>query len=532
MKDSEIKELIKNYPQQNFNKSLEDKQHPLDINNPLYKELYDKFKAADPNLEDYQLDERIENLFIGLDEFKFRDKAILIFKYLHPDLFKWFLPNKNNNDEYYSDNLLESDLAEGEIFITELRLTELLPGTKLRIVFNQNGKYQQSNPDDYQDIIIGATGNYYADNIRPIYGIYAVQSITTNIKISDNEAVESIIFTNDYKPIIQPSGGGGSVMYQYNVPARNKFDSIKSIETDIGCYKQFIGNIDDLVKDLEYTREQVTKISMSRYFKRPVEYLFYKGTNLNTLYWDTEYKEIYDYEEHMEYSPFSIYVLRDSNITIGAQKQSILNHIKWAIPEGEERQHKADHMFEKYYIDRYINAKTAEDMLTERMALIARIAASDDTEEQVILQRAMTTDPLNVLDPMAGNRYVVGVNYDYNPTITYNNEPIDLREILRYDLDNLEPTETKISVGNGVYGDVFYQRVIMNYTFEEVMEDLKSAKETYETLLHTLENLRKNGNDPSKAQLDLLETYYKNYNNVLAKAINNWVTRKSDLELE
>ena len=50
--------------------------------------------------------------------------------------------------------------------------------------------------------------------------------------------------------------------------------------------------------------------------------------------------------------------------------------------------------------------------------------------------------------------------------------------------------------------------------------------------LTTLQNMRKQGNDPSKAQLAQLDAYYKTYNDILAETITNWVTRESDLRDE
>ena len=37
--------------------------------------------------------------------------------------------------------------------------------------------------------------------------------------------------------------------------------------------------------------------------------------------------------------------------------------------------------FEKYYIDRYLHAQTAEEMLTEYMSICARIKNGEDSEE-------------------------------------------------------------------------------------------------------------------------------------------------------
>lgn len=63
----------------------------------------------------------------------------------------------------------------------------------------------------------------------------------------------------------------------------------------------------------------------------------------------------------------------------------------------------------------------------------------------------------------------------YDPSITYNNENIDLREIDRYELEALEPDETTIKVGNGVYGDVYYQKVEQTFSYEP--EEYKNAWE-------------------------------------------------------
>jgi hypothetical protein len=56
----------------------------------------------------------------------------------------------------------------------------------------------------------------------------------------------------------------------------------------------------------------------------------------------------------MEYSPFSIYVIKDMIIN----GESIVDHKPNYDTEGEH------HYFEKYYIDRILTAQTPEDMLT------------------------------------------------------------------------------------------------------------------------------------------------------------------------
>lgn len=444
----------------------------------------------------------------------------------NPNFFKKFYPNG-----VFSENLLKSDLAG--VSTSTLRFTDLVPGTRIRLVFAENGLPDQDE-SLYEDIIIGATGNYYADDISPVYGIYFIKDPTS---------------TSDFPPSLN-----GSISYQYKVPARNKFDIISNTKMSVGEYEQFIGDIDDLVSHLDNTREKVTKIAMSRFFKRPVEYLYYKddidaqvtfepteyanGAALDAalqdiLYWDNSFLDDFKYSEHKQYSPFSIYVLRSSIIDVNGTKENILGHIfqdlskEYPEEDSTELHHRADHMFEKYYIDRYMYAQTAEDMLIERMALIARIDAiakkeeeektEEDRVEETALTDALSANPVYVLDPMAKQLFAVGVNgYKYNSSISYNGEPIDLKEILRYDIDNVMPEDTKISIGNGVYGDVFYHNVVTEYSIEKINLGLKAIKKAWEDDYNNL--------TVDSTEEDLAENArkYRIYNEKLAAALDEW----------
>lgn len=506
----------------------------------------------------------------------------------HPDIFQWFFQEPGGD---HSENLIQSDLSN--TFVTILRLTDLIPGTMFRIVFDASGDY---NSEDHQDIIIGATGNYYADELRPIYGVYL-------IKDSNN--------TSNF-----PISASGAINYQYRAPTRTEFNSIVGTAASVGEYSQFVGEVEDLVESLQSKRNEITTICMSRYFKRPVEYLFYKGLDLSgytedlyinsydlttgnykelqspykdNLYWDTNYVKTFNDKEGQEHSPFSIYVLKNSYVTVNGIKQSLLQHIEKCLQNSWDEQttynkneiiiykdenkdkyyrsltdnnmghipldndrfwedlgpvethtHVADHMFEKYYIDRYIFAQSAENMLTERMALAARISASQDIVEKSALVAALKAEPIYVVDPVAGKVYKAGENYFYNPAIIYNSEEIDLREIQRYDLDNLEPTETKIQVGNGVYGDIFYHNIETFYTFEDLEGDLKEARDAYNAKLTELRNKKwpnwpntednEEADDPSRQELDDLEDLRIKYCELLETAITEWKSRETDLE--
>ena len=461
-----------------------------------------------------------------------------------------FYPNAvgNGSDEYYTDNLLtkSSDLPAGEAYTKTLQFRDMMPGTKIRLVFARNGEYNQDDEKDYEDIIIGATGNYYADDIDPVYGIYMVQTNNAQSNTSLPAGVAGAGASHNYPVSLE-----GSLLYQSKVPVRTKFNSIEDTDTSVGEYKQFVGPIEDLVENLTTTRDEITYISMSRYFKRPIGYLFYNPDEFTEypediyeydnsgnrvlieaydgkLYRETTFKgKVFSEEENMSYSPFAIYVLKSPNVSVEGQKRNILEHMYGENPTAESI-HKADHLFEQYYIDRYLLAQSAEDMLVERTLLAKRLAAGEDVQGII---DALADEPVYVLDPWTGKIYVVGENYLYDSNIIYNNEPIDLKEIQRYDLDGLEPKETTLAIGNGVYGEVFYQKVTTHYTLEQAGSgSLKQAKNSYESALEDLEELRTRGETPTHYQLADLDIKYAEYNKELTTAINNWNKRETDLE--
>jgi len=547
-------------------------------------------------------------------------------------------------------NLLDTEDAPGAS-TTMLRFLDCLPGDRIRLVFDTSGAKEAK---DHVDITIGATGNYMADDLRPVYGIYFLSDIGYGSDSNYNRS------------------GFPSISYQYNIPNRTAFRSIEKIQADIGGYNQFVGEVPNLVKHLSYTREVPTKLCFSRYFKRPVEYLYYatdeipnvisgeniydgtydywgyrnltekyayrlswdvstkhlsqeereekmrkytfqktKNTNgLNEDWWEVQdwaryyaqvqaflngvnpedlspeeledlyypkqwlmyYKSVdndnllptyadvsaqigggnnsdrhiqmiiqksdgswtshgsscshaynwfldslepgevayvwkptlgdeevayhtdqdgntiidmsaykgreespewFDDQESLQYSPFSLYVLRNQYITtLDGVRQNIFNHLPTSLPI-EEKTHVVNHAFERYYIDRYINAQTPEEMLEERTLLAQQLAIDGDNEETAAVDAATA---LYVLDAWYGKVYEVGKDFMYDPSITYNNENIDLREIDRYELEALEPDETTIKVGNGVYGDVYYQKVEQTFSYEP--EEYKNAWES------------------------------------------------------
>ena len=617
-------------------------------------------------------------------------------------------------------NLLETTDVPGA-YTTMLRFLDCLPGDKIRLVFDVSG----DKNTDYVDITIGATGNYYADDIKPVYGIYFLSSIGFD---EDSQYTRS---------------GWPSITYQYNIPNRTTFRSIEKIEADVGGYNGFVGAISDLINYLSYTREVPTKLCFSRYFKRPVEYLYYasgdfvsepiankdnifrytvdENTGINkflydeetgyremsakyirNLYWEipsgglsaeseeaenavitvqktlnenglpddwwevgdwakyyaivaallddkdpetltqeeleneyypkgylTDYRKMtnkdlypnnntiqawlgdnytmglsqsnpafviwvndidrtwgthlfsgcshtyadalngnlgatqvpqggkvylykptfpgevpyemnengeiiisvrayqkakqenesdwFDDKESMEYSPYSLYVLRNEWLDIDNVKENIFKHYYRIDGDRNEATHMTNHLFEKYYIDRYLKAQTPEEMLEERSLLTKRYMDSNDEEEAAILEELT---PLYVLDAWKGEIYKVDKDFIYDPSITYNEENIDLREIDRYELEDMEPSETSIIIGNGVYGDVFYQKVVQTFAYDPIEEK--------EIWLASVNNAKEAAVGYKEEEEERLR--YKEYNNAIDIEREEWQKQKGEEE--
>ena len=461
--------------------------------------------------------------------------------------------SNESNPLYYSDNLLQADIDQP--FTTIIRLVDYLPGTKFRLVFDLSGDYNSPN---HEDIVIGATGNYFADDVDRVYGIYLKQNVSDGMILSS---------------------GTGTVMYEYDVPARNMFDLITNIQTDIGGYEQLVGPCKDVLEYFNDVRRQVTEITMSNYHKRPVEFLFYKSGNNVTvgkwwnnrdnngyricnlpfnLYWDSNFSdnEIFDDKESLEYSPFSLYVLRASVVN----KQDIINHIYSTFEKGyedldkNELTHQINHMFEKYYIDRYLYAQTPEDIITEQTILYkeyalqkekdlddiaaAELAARQKGElfeppevtDSDLLKAFLDEAPVYVLDAWNGYIYKVGADWLYNPVLVYNQSEIDLRQIHNYNLDELEVDDCIIELGNGIYAEFFFQDATKTFQLEsdKLDAEVTQAKNVWETSVEALKILLKNPEVTNKDIVDqqqIINNNYAAYITLLNYAVENWIAR-------
>ena len=137
--------------------------------------------------------------------------------------------NYNFNGYNYSNNLLKSD--DSNSYTNMLRFTDLMPGTQIAIVFDQSlslsADQWETDPFAIDDntrstvITIGATGNYYADELPNIYGIYLRKPDASSNYYAYNS---------------------GTIGYQFKAPIRNEFDSVASINASLGGYTQLVGD--------------------------------------------------------------------------------------------------------------------------------------------------------------------------------------------------------------------------------------------------------------------------------------------------
>lgn len=357
------------------------------------------------------------------------------------------------NENNISNNLILSDNEGNTVYTIELKFMDINPGTKFKIIFGTSGSV---NSADSTEIIIGSTGNYEINNSVPIYGVYFLGDENNCQTIGD----------------INISNISGSVMYQYKAMARsiNPFNAIKETQIDIGSYIQKVGeaNINQLISNIKF---QATKIAVAKFHKRPVEFLYYRfkteeENNLPDsifdgvdefgyriipeqysieLAWDINFNRPFNDKTSKAYSPFCLYVLRKQNFTIN--NDNVINHVfnSEELPQidDSESPHIANHWLEQYYIDRYLAAENSENYI------------------------AQNNDNIYILDAWTG---IITNNFNYSPCIQYKNNFVDLREINELEFTNIDPDDGDIIIGNGVYAEVFYQKITTKYSFEDDLQ--------------------------------------------------------------
>ena len=389
----------------------------------------------------------------GDDDFDFRVEA-----WREVGMFKdgkfnieFFTGTNDNKKIKYSENLLKSDIQQS--YTNNVRFTDFLPGTMVRLVFDVSGDFNSPNSED---IVIGATGEYKVDEIKPIYGIY-------------------LWYDEKWDGILNSSG---KVLYQYRTSNRDEFDIIKSVTTNTSEYLQFVGETsfsDDPDKSVySNIRETMSYIAVAKFHKRPLHFLYYKGNfscadgdpfdeNIHNLYWDYSFSknEKFTLEAGMAYSPFGLYILQNDvldGVHIGEHSYETLGT---NIKDGEATLAaiRPNHIFEKYYIDRIMAGNPSpEDLIKQK-------------EEDIAMPSNTGMPPLYILDLWNKTLHVLDKtsSYSYRPSLFIKNgedtdgEPIDLREIEEYEIEDYKLIGNYIKTYNGIYGEVFYQQLIKNF---------------------------------------------------------------------
>lgn len=242
--------------------------------------------------------------------------------------------------------------------------------------------------------------------------------------------------------------------------------------------------------------------------------------------------------------------------------------------------HVASHLFEKYFIDAIINQRNAEELITRLSGLYTSIQNSKDKwySEYIKENSTITYDEylealnnlnkiwleqpkIYVLDAWSGKIHAIGDDYLYEPIIRFDGSRIDLREIENYSLDDLDASITTIDVGNGVYGEIFFRQATKTYELEKIEKEVVTLKENWSTQKGLLDNVHyyypfakdknniyKYTSNPDQYNKDIstdqgiVDDYSIKYLNALdaekeayilyltalKKAIDEWVTQKSE----
>ena len=444
---------------------------------------------------------------------------------------------------YYTDNFMQGDNSGS--YATNVKFIDFLPGTKIRLVFDITGSYEPESEDLYKDIQIGVTGYYYAHDLEPIYGIYLI------------DYMNSVYGSDVYGQIPYLSG---TISYQYRTSIRNNFDLISNIKNKVGNYMQFMGKI-SYPDDYNDIRRSMANISKIKFYKRPIEYLYcdsipteaqnlfgdfdstgYRTFNAN-FYWSydiiNDTSEKFSDQKSKQYSPFGIYILRDVKLNnIDLRDHLIAHSANTASESGGNLPTaiRANHLFERYYIDRLMkNLDSPETILLDRINLISKLNRCEEgTDERNKLQNQLdilnNEFPVVIFDAWSGDIIPLTNVDSYDPNIYINDKKISLFEIERYEIDNYDISSNKITVGNGVYGEVFFQSLEKEFTLESSVNDVGLAKDEWEKAYMDLYiTSKKRGNDYSLYEIEKKritnQQTYVTYINSLYNALKQWTAR-------
>ena len=401
-------------------------------------------------------------------------------------------------DKGISKNLIKHETGN-KIYTSWIKFMDFIPGTEFILVFDPSGLYGSEN---CEVITIGASGQYELSNIAPVYGIY----------LKENDIYKQ-------RPYITSSG---KMLYQYKTALENTFDDIVDAKTNTSNYYQLIGNtvVPEFYND---KRRTMANISIGKFYKRPIEYLYYDSNNqsiLNSiqdkvsygndfpLYYDYSFnnKDLYSQEENMVRSPFCIYVLRNDIVNGQKIKDTVPAKLgnTLASDQNSTIQHaiKDNHIFERYYIDQLMsNEPTAEEVL------LAALAGNDSS---IILLDAWT----NTLYPAT----------QYNCTLQIREKEINLFNLGYYEIDNFFVTNNNtIKMNNGIYGEIYFQSLEKTYTFEDTIE----SKQVWKDFVNLLKS---DGRTITNADLETEHQYYSQYLADLTAKINSINNKEENVE--
>lgn len=448
----------------------------------------------------------------------------------------------------HSNNLFFADRKGA--FTTSIRLFDLKPGTKVQLVFNQDGLFIPGEPINRNNgliITIGATGNYIADDITPIYGIYILGSA---------DGINNVFM-----------GTSPTISYMGEDNYRNEFNLMENIHTNIGVAKQLVGATEKpILQELQTLegidvskKEEVFYINQIDIFSRPIKYVYYEGDissftpdenvwgtivddqdDENFGYFSQSRADLYlDYESNptlfthknmMDFAPFAFYVVKgltidDNNVFDHQFKLDKNNHYI------SELDHDYQHILEKYFIDRLLMATTAEEELVNKSLAYAQLALEDNQE----IREMLDAEPLYVIDGWNGNVYKVGENFIYDPSFQYGDENISIAELEKYTLNSLDAKSLDVLLNNGVYANIYYQKTTTDYVLENSSTDTDfiSIRQKYIDALDAY-----NGDVANKKVLTweeknarlrkpggLLEIYSK-YIAELTRVLNDYMSKK------
>lgn len=441
----------------------------------------------------------------------------------------------------HSDNLFRSSMVGASTNC--LRFFDLMPGTQIELVFSTNGEFRDplsiTSNSAATIITIGATGNYIADNTRPIYGIYI---------IDEHNGEDQNIFL----------GNNPSIAYAGEDLYKNEFNLMEDVHTYIGTTKQIVGESHTDIfstlarlKGIDISKkEQVFYINKVDIFKRPIQYVYYDGLQYNApefsniwdglckdkistrgdygynirnedvganLYLDleTEPKIPFTHKNVLDYEPFGLFVVK--NLAINGEKISDHKlHLDYNMHYIYQDQHEYQHMLEKYYIDRILMANTPEEELLSRS--LAYMKLQDEPNDEI--WEALEEDPLYVIDGWNGGVYKVGSEFVYTPSFTYQNREISLLELESYSLNGLEPEKDSLVTHNGVYANIYYQKTITSYNLEHMATALTSQTETLNNAIKDFNQLTRW--EDRVVKRDDYDNIYVNYVKALTAEIDRY----------